>query len=170
LNLGDTYMLFFFQTDSLLDTVGTLNISDAQDGKFLDYTAIGHNAMIQMEFLKVFTAGGVDYFTERNGLPTFLTAEMPLSVKTFPFPAVLAVCEGNNSIVPRYSVLNYDPSLNAIFIPDVSTSNARKPLNPAAYAVPIAVVALVVIGGAVYAFIIRPKMRFSTSKRSLSLR
>lgn len=116
-----------------------------------------------MDFLKIVTADGVDYFSYTNDLPGLF--EFP-DVDSRLLPAILSLCQGNTSIVPRYKTLSYDPNLSAIFLGDTpitTPANAKKNrLHPAAYAVPVAVVCAVVVGVAIYAFAIRPKLRART--------
>jgi len=111
-------MVFFFNSDSQLDTFGLLNMYDLDGGKFFHHVAQGTKSILEMDFLKVFTADGVDYFSTGNSLPPSFLSLMPLQVQNFSFPAALAVCQSNSSIVARYSSLKYDPSLNAVFVAD----------------------------------------------------
>lgn len=157
---NDTFLQFFFTTYTQLDEKGLVWFRDANDGHNLLYSAASSKARIDMDFLKIVTADGVDYFSYTNDLPGLY--EFPGVQNQF-LPAILSLCQGNTSIVPRYKHLSYDPNLSAIFLGDTpitTPANAKKNrLHPAVYAVPVAVACSVVIGAAIYAFVVRPKLR-----------
>jgi hypothetical protein len=158
---NDTFLQFFMTTFSQLDEVGRIRVFDSDDAKTLHYSAVSTNAAIQMDFLKVYTADGTDHYSLTNRLPPNLALDIQGS--TMYFPAILSICQGDYAITPRYQHLSYDPNLNAVFlgdtpIPTPANPNRKNKLHPAAYAVPIALVAIAIAAGAIYAFVIRPKL------------
>jgi hypothetical protein len=153
---GNTYLQFFFETKSHLDTTG--NIQAYDDDKYMRYIAKSERSLLKVDFLKVYTTDGVDHFSHWND---FLIG-INITSQFFDFPACIAICQGNGAIVPRWTQLNYDPNLNALFSPPVTpetptTTPAKRTLNPAAYVVPVVLAVIVIAAVGVYLFVIKPK-------------
>jgi hypothetical protein len=163
---GDTFLQFFFSTNSHLDTTGRIRAYD--EGKYMHYSAQSERALIKVDFLKVYTCDGVDRFSELNDFPFSIDFQQ----QVFTFPAVISICQGTGAVLPRYQTLNYDPNLNAIFtpIPEPSASPAvakKNTLHPAAYAVPVGAAVLIIAGVAIYLFVVRPRRVESSKQRAL---
>jgi hypothetical protein len=149
---------FFFKSDTVLPDTGQVRIWDEE--KYFRYVAAAEKTVISVDFLKVYTADGVDHYSAENNLPTVFN----YTTNRFTFEAPIVFCQGNYSIVPRYSNLSYDPNLGALFSsgitsssPSLTPSKSKSSIHPAAIAVPVALAAIVMAAGAFYAFVIRPK-------------
>lgn len=136
------------------DEATTLTIS-TQDVPFYKFNFTTSKVSTQAVFARAFNADNIDYI---------LTAEATAD-EHYPIPADLditlptavSVCYLYQPLPTRYVNFNYDPSLQTIFVGDFTEITPDSPpalveqqrkarLNPAAYAVPIVVVILVVIG------------------------
>lgn len=120
--------------------------------------------MVKTEFLRAYQIAGVDYLVTNQIDTDFnltLSAALPLTV-----PFSIGVCHGNIPPPTQYTSLFYDPSISAIFTgvepvdaPNLSPSaRSKSRLNPAAYAVPVAVV-VVALAAIVIALITVPSLR-----------
>lgn len=99
---------------------------------------------------------GTDYFSSENNFP--FTIDFP-SMHSFPFPGVFKICGADwHTISERFQQVYWDPSLEALFTPPPD-SIGQKPLNPAAYAVPIAVLGVALAVAAVGVFVINPMIK-----------
>lgn len=159
---NSTYLMLFLGTQTTFDGPGKLNVSDSD--KLILYEAVTKNVRIRMDFLKVYTTDGVDHYAPQNEIDDRYSNMLIPGAVQVPIPAIISVCQGSHPIEPRFATFTYDPSLDALFVAPqapsspASNSKSKKPLHPAAYAVPIAVIAAIIVAGTIYAFVIRPRM------------
>lgn len=153
--------MLFLTADTQFDKRGTLGVTN--DDKLIKYQALTSNARIRIDLLKVYTTDGVDHFSPQNNVPdTYSNIEVPANVDVA-LGTILSICQGPYPIIPRWKSMNYDPSLDALFLGALNgPPNTR--LSPAAYAVPVAVVGVIIVLGAIYAFVIRPRQRGSLKR------
>lgn len=158
---NNTFLTIFLNADTHFDNPGHLGV--VNDGKLIKYQAITETVRIRMDLLKVYTTDGVDRYSPQNDvLDSF--GNIPIySAFNLSLPTILCICQGEGPVLPRFSKLVYDPSLDALFLSPTGSPKSR--LNPAVYAVPVAVVGVIIIAGAIYAFIIRPKLNGESLER-----
>lgn len=138
-----SYLRFIIKGIGTLDEPGTMIIENA--GISSSYISKSKRATVEFNFLNVFTVGEVDHLNNYEPRkPLVLTGikEIP-EIPELEFGVTF--CQNKTPIPERYTLLTYDPTLSALFVPDASDSPQKKPLSPAAYAVPIAVVVVAVI-------------------------
>lgn len=142
------------------------------------YNASTDRSYLEMNYLKVYTADGVDYAFS-NTVPG---AAIPGSnVTYFNAPMAVVACQNLKPLPPQLAYwqnFTYDPTLTALYddpdFGDVATPQqvAKRRLSPLAYAIPIAIVAVVLASVFVVLFVTPVNQFFfkTQSSRSASTR
>jgi hypothetical protein len=146
-NATSSLRLYFLETvsadeDTFLEVV--------EDRPFLYFTSNTTNAFFQTTYLSAFRAEGIDYVISAVAEPPAQYIIPKNQPQTVPFG--LNLCHYNRPPNMTYSDLYYDPSIVALFTGDFASPSPEtipvsknKPLNPAAYIVPIVLIALVLL-------------------------
>lgn len=122
------------------------------------------NVFIKTQFLRAYQIAGVDYVVTNITDPDIIFDVVANSQLTVPF--AIGICHSNQPPPIQYTKFYYDPSITAVFtgvepadVPNLPpTARARSRLNPAAYAVPVAVV-VVALAAVVIVLTTVPSMR-----------
>jgi hypothetical protein len=96
-------------------------------------------------FLRAFTVDGVDYVDNLDHQED-KTYNIPAD-QQYAIPIGIGICHESNPMPTHYSLLEYDPTISALFIGDESvnpsdspSAASKKRLSPVAYAAPVAII------------------------------
>lgn len=126
-----------------------------------------NRSLVALDLLKIFTADGVDYLFRS----ATSSKDFSYILQTLTLPMVVPICRSKFIMdQPYWRNFTYDPTLTALYddpeihnpITNPSKPNNKNRLNPAAYAVPIAIVALAL--GAVAVALFTPLRQVFTKK------
>lgn len=148
--------------EASLDEPGSIGY--ANKDTMIRYNASTSKTFLSLDFLKIVTLDDVDYAmsSHADGGEDFIQA--PTSY--FSPPAVLVACHSGHLIPnPYWQNLSYDPTLLAVFSGDEFSPGGDRhaKLNPAAYIVPIVIVAVVLTVVALIIFV--PALNHKVFKR-----
>lgn len=171
-DVNPSYLKFFFVGVGVVEEPGNITVWDK--GLSIFYSAKTSRSYVELDFLKVVNTDGVDHAISLAEPEEPITAE-GLSVVGVPF--TITVCQDKKVIDPPYwTNLTYDPTLTALYddptVPEEAVTPeaaAKRRLPAAAYAVPIAIV-VVVLAAVFVVLFVTPVNRAIFGDRSKILR